>query len=77
VLLVEHSLLDAGILTEAVRTVRLERERAIPPESLPTLPTSWPDRYERLATEIDLTTRTFAAADQLVRRLWAELQTSL
>lgn len=76
VILDESQLLNPPRLSVAVRTVWRERERTDPPATLPPLPESWHDRYEQLATENDLRTRTFPAAVMLVTDLWAELSTN-
>lgn len=70
VILIEHGLLDTPRVGSAVRQVWAERENAEPPETLPPLPESWPDRYERLVAEYDIKARTFSAALDLVDELW-------
>lgn len=43
------------------------------PAVLPALPSSWLDRYERLATEHGLDTGAFPDAVALVTALWTEM----
>lgn len=74
VILVEHDMLDRRELSSAVRQVWLERDGAAPPAALPELPASWPERYERQATDQDLTARTFTAAVTVVMALWTDLE---
>ncbi len=62
VILSEHQLLEPFALAAAVRLVWDERDSASPPASLSPFPTSWPDRYERLAAEHKLKTTSFPAA---------------
>jgi hypothetical protein len=50
-----------------------ERAAAAAPLALPSLPESWPNRYERLATDHGLHTQSFNAAFALVGRLWADM----
>jgi hypothetical protein len=73
VLLVELDMLDPA--TAAVRTkeVWTERDGIDPPLELPSLPESWPTRYERLAADLDLENGTFPAALALVAQLWADM----
>lgn len=73
VIMVEHDLLAPA--TVAARTIEVwtERDGADPPAALPLLPESWPIRYERIAADHDLETRTFPAAVALVGRLWADM----
>lgn len=73
VLLIENELLDQPSLTSAVRDVWQERDGTPPPAGLRPLPASWPERYERLAAEHDITALTFPAAADLVTALWADL----
>jgi hypothetical protein len=70
VIFLEHGLLDTPRVGSAVRQVWAEREDAKPPEALPPLPETWPDRYERLVAEYDIQARTFSAARDLVDALW-------
>jgi Nucleotidyl transferase AbiEii toxin, Type IV TA system len=49
VILHENGLLEAARLAEVVREVWRERDGFPPPTELPSYPSSWPDRYERLA----------------------------
>ncbi|WP_199730309.1 nucleotidyl transferase AbiEii/AbiGii toxin family protein [Amycolatopsis panacis] len=48
-ILLEHGLLESEQTATAVRSVWLERNNTAPPDNLPPLPESWPDRYQRLA----------------------------
>lgn len=73
VILTEHDLLDLTTLREVVRQVWKERDGTDPPATLPPLPGSWPQRYERLASDHDLTARSFPDATRLVVALWADL----
>lgn len=73
VLLIENELLHRPALASAVRDVWQERDASAPPAELPALPAGWPDRYERLAAEHELTARAFPAAVELVTALWADL----
>lgn len=73
VILVENELLDLESLRAAARRVWHERDASEPPTTLPALPGSWPERYERLAADHDLTARSFEAAANLVAELWADL----
>lgn len=73
VILVEHEALQASTLASSVRQVWHERDAAAPPAVLPPLPESWPERYERLAREQELDTKSFTAAEALVGHLWAEM----
>lgn len=73
VLLVEHDLIDPRRLATAVRDVWDERDGSLPPAALPALPPSWPERYEQIAVDHDLTTASFAAAVALVTALWSDM----
>ena len=75
VLLIENELLDQPSLTSAVRDVWQERDGTPPPAGRPALPASWPERYERLAAEHEITALKFPAAADLVTALWADLTT--
>ncbi len=72
VILVEHGLLTPQSLAAEARQVWSERDRAEPPSVLPSLPPDWLDRYERIATEHDLTVNTFTGAVALAAGVWAE-----
>lgn len=72
-LLIEHDLLDTTRLAEAAAQVWAERDATAPPSSLPSLPATWPERYERLAADHNLSTSSFAAAVEAVERLWADM----
>ncbi len=73
VILSEHRLIDPAAAARAVRAVWAEHGGASPPQHLPLLPASWPDRYEEMAAAQDLSAATFAAAVALVERLWTEM----
>ncbi|MGH3862216.1 nucleotidyl transferase AbiEii/AbiGii toxin family protein [Actinokineospora sp.] len=47
-ILLEHDLLEPKQTATAIRSVWLERDNTEPPDNLPRLPESWPDRYLRL-----------------------------
>jgi hypothetical protein len=51
-ILLEHGLLVPERAAVAARSVWLERNNAEPPRTLPPLPESWPDRYQRLADSL-------------------------
>ena len=63
---------DTGVAT-ASRQVWEERNQATPPRTLPGLPESWRDRYERLATDHDLDAKSFPSAVVLVEALWTAM----
>lgn len=71
VILIEHDLLMPEALAEQARAVWSEREQTNPPSRLPSLPTSWPARYEELAEDYDVGAETFPSAVDLVAGLWA------
>jgi hypothetical protein len=73
VILFEHELLEPSTLAAEVRLVWEERDGASPLVSLPPLPASWPDRYERLAAEHELNATSFPAAVATMATLWAEM----
>lgn len=73
VILFEHEMLDSQAVASACEKVWSERDGASPPEVLPTLPKSWPERYERMASEYDIEAQSFSAAYTLVRDLWAAM----
>jgi hypothetical protein len=73
VLLIERGLLVPADAAASAREVWAERDGVEPPATLPTLPESWPLRYERLAAELGLATRTFVAAQATIARMWAEM----
>ena len=72
VILSEHGLVDMSAAATAVQAVWSERD-STPPSVLPPLPTSWPDRYERLADEHGLHAATFSDAVAVVVTLWSEM----
>jgi hypothetical protein len=73
VILREQGLLDPIALSVAIQQVWLERDVTVPPSWVPPFPVSWPDRYEALAADHDLSTTTFPAAVVVVTTLWAEM----
>jgi hypothetical protein len=73
VLLVEHEMLTPAAVADAVTLVWAEREHTAPPTRMPSLPGSWPTRYELAATEHGLATVTFPDAVALVNELWHAL----
>ena len=73
VLMVENELLSTTGVATAARQVWEERNQATPPRTLPGLPESWRDRYERLATDHDLDAKSFPNAVQLVEALWTAM----
>ncbi|MGI8408014.1 MAG: nucleotidyl transferase AbiEii/AbiGii toxin family protein [Actinomycetota bacterium] len=73
VILIEQELLDSARVAGSARDVWTERDGSEPPVSLPALPESWPSRYEKLAADGDLDTRTFPAAVALVVGLWSDM----
>lgn len=72
VILSEHGLIDTEAAATAVRTVWAERDHALP-TVLSALPTSWHDRYERLAADHGLGAGTFPEAVAVVTALWTEM----
>ncbi|HEY8788098.1 MAG TPA: nucleotidyl transferase AbiEii/AbiGii toxin family protein [Actinopolymorphaceae bacterium] len=72
VILSEHGLIDTEAAATAVRTVWAERDDALH-DVLPALPTSWHDRYERLAADQALEAATFAKAVAVVTALWTQM----
>jgi hypothetical protein len=73
VILIEQDMLDKTKVASSARDVWRERDGTEPPVKLPTLPESWPPRYEQLAADADLDTRSFSAAVVLVDGLWSEM----
>lgn len=73
VILSEHKLLEPSALAGAVRLVWSERDGVGPPAVLPSLPTSWLGRYERLVAEHNLQAMSFPAAVSTVVATWAEM----
>lgn len=72
VLLIENDMLNPDSLADSAREVWAERNGTEPPRRLPTLPASWPARYEQLAGDHDVEARTFTQAVALVQRLWIQ-----
>lgn len=73
VILIEHDLLDPAKVAVAANRVWMERDGVGPPAVLPTLPETWPDRYERLAAERELNADLYPAAVTLVLGLWSDM----
>jgi hypothetical protein len=73
VILIEQEALDTATVATRATDVWRERDNSSPPAALSTLPESWPSRYERLAADANLDTRSFAAAVALVNRLWTDM----
>lgn len=73
VLLIEHGLLSAAAVAVEAQRVWAERDGVGPPRELPRLPDAWPGRYERLAEEQEMGTRSFAEGLARVAHLWAEM----
>jgi hypothetical protein len=73
VILIEHEMLTPSVVAIAARAVWAERNAADPPRELPPFPSSWPERYERLAEEYDVAAQNFPKAVALVRGLWPEM----
>jgi hypothetical protein len=57
-------------MAAAVRSVWLERNNTEPPNDLPQLPESWPDRYQRLAASDGIEIPPYVAAVVTVTQLW-------
>ncbi len=77
VILIDNELLDVDRLRASVVDVWSERNQSDPPAELTALPTAWPSRYARMASEYDLDTSDFAEAEQKVRLLWQLLVSPL
>jgi hypothetical protein len=74
VILTEHELLEPSALARAIRLVWSERDGVSPPATLPSLPSSWLGRYERLVVaEHNVEARSFPAAVSTVVAMWAEM----
>lgn len=73
VILVEHGQIDPAKAAVAVRRVWSERETVAPPSAFPSLPESWPGRYEQLAANHALHAVSFEAAAALAVRLWIDM----
>lgn len=73
VILVELDMLTPAKVAVMTKDVWTERDGIDPPLELPSLPVSWPTRYERLAADLDLENSTFPAAVALIQRLWADM----
>ena len=73
VILTEHDLLEPSALATAVRRVWKERGDLEPPATLPTLPSNWLGRYERLTAEHKVEAISFPAAVSTVAAIWTEM----
>ncbi len=73
VLMIEHNQLDPALVAAATTRVWSERDATDPPDALPSLPATWPGRYERMAADHALTATSFRAAVTHVEWLWAEM----
>lgn len=73
IILLEHDLLVPERTAAAIRTVWLERNHTEPPDELPPLPESWPDRYQRLATSHALDLPPYTATVAHIARLWLQM----
>lgn len=73
VILCEHGLIDPPACAHVIRRVWDERDGATPPLMLPSLPASWPGRYDRLAADHRLDARTFPDAVVVVTELWSQM----
>ncbi|WP_211304650.1 nucleotidyl transferase AbiEii/AbiGii toxin family protein [Umezawaea tangerina] len=73
VILLEHGLVVPERTATAVRTVWLERDSTEPPDELPPLPESWPDRYRRLAASHDMDFPPYSSAVAHVTQLWLHM----
>lgn len=73
VILIEEELVTASALAAKSAEVWNQRDGVDPPITLPVLPETWPSRYEKLAADLDLDTKSFSAAVALVDVLWAEM----
>jgi hypothetical protein len=71
-LMLDAGLLDPGRLVIDVNRVWAERG-AEPSVAFPSLPASWPVRYERLAAENEIEPRAFTAAAARVAELWRSM----
>jgi hypothetical protein len=72
-LMLNADLLSANRLAEVVTAVWTERDGSHPPAVLPTLPPSWPARYERLAAENKIEPAAFVAAADRAAALWRSM----
>jgi hypothetical protein len=72
-ILLEHGLLVPEQTAAAVRSVWLERNNTRPPDDLPQLPESWPDRYQRLAASHGIQIPPYFAAVAQVTQLWLNM----
>jgi hypothetical protein len=70
VLMLDAELLSPTRLAAVVSDVWTERDAAAPPTAFPGLPTSWPQRYERLGAENEIDPPSFHAAAERAAALW-------
>ena len=73
VILIEHDMLTATTVAAATRQVWAERDPVDPPTRVPPLPDSWHNRYEQIAVDHGMDTRSFPAAVTHLDRLWAAM----
>lgn len=73
VIVIEHGLVTPVAVAIAARAVWAERDATAPPGQLPPFPSSWPQRYDELATAYDIDAQTFRAAARLVENLWTQM----
>ncbi len=73
VILTEHDLLEPSALATTVRRVWKERGDLEPPATLPTLPSNWLGRYERLIAEHKVEAISFPAAVSIVAAMWTKM----
>ena len=73
VILVERDMVDTATLALRTKEVWMEHDGVEPPSQLPSLPESWPIRYEGLVAALDLESNMFPAAVALINQLWAEM----
>ncbi len=72
-ILLEHGLLVPEPTAAAVRSVWLERNNTEPPDDLPQLPESWPDRYQRLTAGQGIKIPPYLAAVAHLTQLWLNM----
>ncbi|GAA2332916.1 hypothetical protein GCM10009854_05370 [Saccharopolyspora halophila] len=72
-ILLEHGLLTPARVGATTRTVWLERDNADPPVDLPTLPETWPPRYEQLISNHKIDIPPYPEAVAQVSQLWGRM----
>lgn len=72
-ILLEHGLLTPVRAGATTRTVWIERENAEPPVDLPTLPETWPSRYEQLVSNHKINIPPYPEAVAQVSQLWGRM----